>query len=117
MSFVHLHSCKFSFYHQSCRFKVEGEITGNHLYLNKQNMLNEKTFLKVSDINSRKNLSEMCPQHEQRTKMLSNDHIRVSSQKSKSQTRNMKQSYIQLVITTVLITFLMRKYFVTVYDI
>jgi len=72
-------------------------------------MLKEKTFLKVSD-KQFKNLCEMCPQHEQRTKMLSNDHIIVRSQKSKDQTRstrNMKQSYIQLVLTTFFITLLM----------
>ena len=83
-------------------------------------MLKEKTFSKVGDINSSKCVSEMCPQHEQRTKMLSNDHIRVRSQKSRSQTRltkNMKQSFIQLVITTIFISFLMRKYFVTEYNI
>ena len=80
-------------------------------------MLKEKTFLKVSD-KQFKNLCEMCPQHEQRTKMLSNDYIIVRSQKSKDQTRstrNMKQSYIQLVLTTFFITLLMRKYFVTIF--
>ena len=79
-------------------------------------MLSEKV-LKVGG-GQLKKISKMCPKHEQRMNMLSNQQFTVRQPKTNGQTRhtrNMKKS-IQLVLTTFFCSvLLMRKYYILIY--